>query len=868
MISLKPSFKKLGIIGVPLLLFCLILPAPLFPLEDSPFEVIIAIGVGSPPSETQSPDSSVGPPSALDDAGKKAVLSYLYELLGPDQFVRLEDAVDTLILPEYRKYIEKAEIVSVLPLPGGDTAVVKAAVTVKAAALAAYLENIKKLDAKPEAPRTLSSAEKERLISKAQAIYIQAEVASDILLDRLRGIESFLSAVTLFETAGSMDGVYRCRMGIGRARASLGDVTAARTDFDRALDLARELKRSDYVADARIARARLMVATGDIFGARREIGTILGDQSLSGNEGLFGEALLIDAELDYRVREYESAGIKAGRAVTIFEGLADVKRLTQAQLLRGLILIAEGDGPGAVNAFKLAKTLADRLDDRISADKALIGMSRAYRIAGDPKTASLYLADALKTARDSGWIPGEIACLCETAYVHMALGDTAAADASATTAHNLALSRGDPMFTAASLFVVGEVARSHGDVEAAFDALLSCVRLSSDIRVVGRDIPYLFFGDTARDGALSGLLALSIELGREKKALAAVTGYEGSVIARELLNNPPVLAGPDAEPERLFRDAAGRAIAADDVSIGGDFLKTADTSRAEAKRLGDEAVRSLSDIETRIAREAPRLAALMGMKNPDPADLTSALREGSALVHYVINGAGAFAVVATGRVISVVKLDGGYDDISALTARIRDAAGPTGGALPGTDGEIPLAFTEPSTTLTSLLVTPLSGALSGITTIGISPAQNLPSLPIQALGRYNDEGRFIFLGEEYTLFSASWLLPCEAAAAPSGPGLSIMTSWSSGTGRSPMNRRSAAPAAIRRIPVTAPAASVAGGGGSLRVVRYLPDAPWGDARARLAVIGEKGVWGSSDFSRLEYLSPHDAHAGYGDTGRN
>ena len=85
--------------------------------------------------------------------------------------------------------------------------------------------------AKPQAPRTLSAAENEVLVSKAQAIYIQGEVASDILLDRLRGIESFLSAKTLFETAESTEGVYRCHMGIGRAYASLGDVTAARIDY-------------------------------------------------------------------------------------------------------------------------------------------------------------------------------------------------------------------------------------------------------------------------------------------------------------------------------------------------------------------------------------------------------------------------------------------------------------------------------------------------------------------------------------------------------------------------------------------------------------------------------------------------------------
>lgn len=854
MISWHPAHRKLGIIGVLILVFCLASAGPLLSFEDSPTAVVISVGLGAPPSENEFPDSPPGPPSALDDAAKKAVLSYLYGTLGREEFLRLENAVDTLILPEYPKYIEKTEIISVFPLPGGDIAVLKAAVTIDAAALAGYLENIKQLDAKPKAPRTLSEAEKEILISKAQAIYIQGEVASEILLDRLRGIESFLSAKTLFETAGSIDGVYRCLIGVGRARASLGDVSAARGDFDRALELARELKRNDYAAAARIARARLMAASGDPIGAGRETRTTLNDASLSAYDGLVGEALLIDAEIDYGAREYESAGIKAGRAVEIFERLADVKRLTQAQLLRGLVLIAEGDGAGAVAVFKLAKKLADRLDDEISADKALIGMSRGYRVAGDPKTASLYLTDALKTARDSGWTFGEIASLCETAYAQMDRGDPSAAEMSAADAHSLALSENDPLLTAASLLALGEVLRSLGKDEAAFEAFLSCIQMSLDIRVVGRDVPFLFFEDARRDTALSGLLALSIELGREKKVLEVIAGYEGSGVAREVLYGPPPLPGPEAELAGLFRDAAGRAIATDGVSLGGDFLRTADTSRAETARLGNEARRSLSDIETRIARESPRLAALMGIKNPDPGDLERVMPDGSALVHYVVNGGGAFAVIVTGRTTSIVRLDGRYEEISTLAGRLREAVGAIGGTTAGTYGEIPLAFTEPSTALTSDLVSPILSELTGVTTIGISPPAALASLPIRALGRYNDEGQFIFLGEEYTLFGTSWLYPRVAGFTPSRPGPVgydvIVVADADLPGLEDVGSLTETE--------TPDGGNEAQGGpngdeGPLRIVRYSPGSPWRDVQARLAIFPEKGIWGSSDFSGFEYL---------------
>jgi tetratricopeptide (TPR) repeat protein len=850
MISRRPATKQALLIGLGLLLFVPATAGLLFSSELPRPVVVTSVGIGAPPAETEPLDSAPAPSGALEDAGRKAVLSYLYSVLGSREFLRLKDALDTLVLPHYRDYITKTEILSVSELPGGDAVVLSAAVTIDAAALAGYLENIEKLDAKPQAPRTLSAAEKEILISKAQAIYIQGEVASDILLDRIRGIESFLSAKALFETAESSEGVYRCLMGIGRARASLGDVTTARTDLDGALNLAAGLGRADYAA-ARIARARLLAGAGDLEGARREIADVLNDPSFSGYDGIVGEALLIDAELDYRAGDYESAGTKLTRAVGTFEAAGDVKRLTQAQLLTGLVLIAERDGPGAVGSFKLARSLADKFDDRISDTKALIGMSRASRIAGDPKTAALYLDDALKTARDAGWGVGELACLCEEAYTQSELGNAAGAEAAAAAAHAAALSRQDPALIAAALLAVGEVARAAGNDRAALDALVSCIETSSDVRVVGRDVPFLFFGDAQRDAALSHLLLLSAGAGKEKTAFAAVAGYEAAIIAREALLDSPALPDGEAGLMRSFRDAAMRAIAAEDVSIGGESVTFSDTSRAEAARLLDEALRTLDDARKRIARESPRLAVLIGIKETNPADFARGLPAGAALVHYVIHPEGAYALVVTGKGASIVDLPAGYEDISAALIRHGEAAA---SLTIGADGEVPLDFTQASTSLASMLLAPAIPTLAGITTIGIAPGLTREPLPMSALGRYNEEGRFSFLGEDYILFDTSWLSPSAADFSPapdtSAGGVLVVGEME-------------LPGADEAVPAAEPSAPEGAGGGnnpapdgnaSLPIVRYSPDSRWWDAPGGLVVFQRKDVWGRTDFSRVEYLS--------------
>ena len=230
-----------------------------------------------------------------------------------------------------------------------------------------------------------------------------------------------------------------------------------------------------------------------------------------------------------------------------------------------------------------------------------------------------------------------------------------------------------PVLTAVSLFVLGETLRTLGANNDALDALTSCVEISTDIKLVGRDIPFLFFGGVERETALSHVLALGLELGREKKALPLISAYEGSRVAGEVLSGPPPLSVPDTELVRLFRDAAMRSIATEGVLLDGDSIKVADTSHAEIVRLGEEAKRSLSDIRTRILRESPPLGSFLGIKNDDPAGLARVLPEGAAFVKYLVYGDGAFALVITRRGASVARLGGGYDEIKTALEKIRDA---------------------------------------------------------------------------------------------------------------------------------------------------------------------------------------------------
>jgi hypothetical protein len=116
MISRHPALEKAVFIGVGLLLFLPVSADLLYSSEPPQPVVVTSVGMGAPPGKTEPPESSPAPTGAVEDAGKKAILSYLYTILGPE-VPPAQDAVDTLILPIPELYY-KNQILSYRSCPG------------------------------------------------------------------------------------------------------------------------------------------------------------------------------------------------------------------------------------------------------------------------------------------------------------------------------------------------------------------------------------------------------------------------------------------------------------------------------------------------------------------------------------------------------------------------------------------------------------------------------------------------------------------------------------------------------------------------------------------------------------------------------
>lgn len=737
---------------------------------------LISVGEGPPPKLDFEGESEQGIKTSLEDAKKKAIISFVIETLGEERFYKTIGGIDSLILADYEKYILDSKTLSSVPVPLSPNVLLKVRVTIDAENLKATLENISKLEPEPQPRKALTTEEKDIIIKKANEKFLQGEVASEFLLYRIRGIELFLSAKSLYETVGYTEGVYKCLLGMGKAKTSIAYLSDAIEDFSEAKSLALNMKRDENIAQADLGIAKALFLMGDYIGAR-EVSSSIISRYPKDTEILFGESLFLLGEIDYALGHDTAAIDEIMRANSIFKKLGDMKRFNLSLLTLSLINVSSGRGKEAVDDLKLSKSLSEKLENPESRTIALIALASVYIDQNyidtkDLDLANVFLEEAVSTAEKTGWICGEAWARTETARLLLLRGECADALSEASNAVELSTLSGSPSLLAAAFYIQGQIFLELNKRSDALKTLSACVETASDIRVLGARHPFIPFDEKILMSALSTLLELAEELKKKEIGFYALMRYQGAWLSKELfLSDIDLSYISDGKDNRgrllsMWTNGVKDSIGAESVWLDGETNRLSESSISAIIQKRDEANRFLSDILSKISNEDPRLSRLLAAETRDPEKLLRSIDADTAIIQYFVGGGGAFALVSSASGLSIVRLNSGsceidmfiHDLMTCLEGEVLERETITEG-----EGDVAADYTptfeEASHMVTDTIVSPLLETLSDIKAVGISPGIFLSDLPIFSLGRYNEEGVFTFLISEYDLFCVSSLSP-------------------------------------------------------------------------------------------------------------
>jgi len=756
------------LLSVLLLLFSI---PPLLAAQTGEGVFVTASGEEKISADAAAPPSDKDIENALEDAKKNALVSYLTETLGEDEFSRLKQAIDSLILSSYQRFVIDAVILDTLRSPEGETITVKAEVTLDKGKITDAVETIARLEPKKAEPQGLSDAEKKGLIQKGNERFLQGEVASGVLLDPARGIELFSAAKNLYDQAHYEEGAIKCLIEMARARLSIGYLDQAMTSFVEAEDMARDSGVAALSLEAKMGRAEILFLTGNSDDASSILKEALDDSRVLGNEELIGRALFLSGLVEYARDDKEQALSFFADSVEIYERLRDRERYGEAKLSIGFALLSIKRYDEALSACTLVKTVAENADYTELLAMSLIGIGIAHREAGDEGGAVDVLREAANIAEGINWTPGLARAKIELAKTYKNQDNLLDGESEITSAIELSRLSGSPSLIAASLGVQGEILIASGKKREALLSLADAVASGCDLRVRLLRGPLAPYSESDRKRDLSSLLLVARDLEKEEVGFSAALVYEASRYAEAIYlmdeDAPLIFVAPRERGTLIARwkDETRTLAGLDFILLSEKTNRLAGPSLDILIQKREEESGSFSNLTGEIAKKDPALGRLLGIDAIDAGLVSSKLQDDTAMLSYFFGETTVFGLFASRGSLEIIPLvaapdeiRGWMDDLAYYLSRAGASSGVSETSLfKGNER----AVTESADKLTRALILPLISGKGIIGRIGFSPGFDLSSLSLFNLGWYEGsqepggEMTFFSLGEKYELFYIS-----------------------------------------------------------------------------------------------------------------
>lgn len=170
----------------------------------------------------------------------------------------------------------------------------------------------------------------------------------------------------------------------------------------------------------------------------------------------------------YGVLDRLDDGLSSGlQALEITETMQPPVRLAQCYMLLGSIYSRRGEALQELAHFEKALTTLQAENQPNRKAFALKHIGAAHRRAGRLELSAELLHESIRSAESQGQLAHRIVALVELARTKAAMGDVAAALASAATAHNLAQEAGIQSLQARALHAIGDTLAGHGQPQLA-----------------------------------------------------------------------------------------------------------------------------------------------------------------------------------------------------------------------------------------------------------------------------------------------------------------------------------------------------------------------------------------------------------------
>lgn len=490
------------------------------------------------------------------------------------------------------------------------------------------------------AERWLADGERGRLLSQRGYVYM--------FLGRTRAaIDAYDSSLPLLAAAGDRLAEARVVGNRGIARAHLGDLAGAQTDFRRARAIADELGEHVPSAVARHNLGWVQARLGNLVAALAEY-----DSAQEAYEGLGSPGRFLAALDTDRCDALLTAGL-AVEALEVADRLVDQARASGDDLQHGEAMLARAralmllgrDADASAQAAEAAETFArsDRTPWAALAQYVAVRGEAAHRERqAEPLTASIL--ERLRTVGaaldDAGWIAESAEVRVLAGRVALELGERQAAESELAFA---ARARRAPAARARAegWLATALLRHAEGDPRGALRAV------AAGLRAVEQHRSTLGASELRARASLHGL-----DLSRLALGIASSGGRPTAVFAWAERWRAGALVTTDAAARR--RDQ--QRIAADLGMLRALHARAREATLAGEHTAGSQA-ESIRATERRIAHRS-RLVAGDGVtstRSPSLADVRDGLGD-AALVEYVETGGELLAVVVDRRRSRLVRL--------------------------------------------------------------------------------------------------------------------------------------------------------------------------------------------------------------------